>query len=391
MEKKHVSYKSDSCCGCSACASVCPKSAISMETDEKGFLCPKVDDSKCVECGLCLKVCEFNKEAHFYYSEKPLAAYGIKHKNEKVRANSRSGGVFTVITDYIIDNGGCVFGASLDPDFVVRHVKSNTKEERNRLRGSKYVQSEMGNVFKEVENELKTGRLVAFSGTACQVAGLQSFLRKEYENLFTFDIVCHGVPSPKVFSDYIQYLREKYGDISGFDFRDKSILGWDMHFESFITHGNKKVSRDYSRLFYSHYPLRPSCFDCKYANMHRPGDFSLADFWGVNKHFEGFNDNKGVSLLFANSDKALALMDKEEILYNIDYRKCETLDFVHPNLKHPTARPEDYDEFWDYYNNHGFKASIYKYCNGDFISRFKRFKPIAIIYLKRKVLKTERY
>ena len=387
MDEKYVSFSVDNCCGCTACFSVCPKNAITMVENEKGYKYPEVNTELCVNCGLCKNVCDFNKTEHFHHSEQPIAAYGIKHLDSAVRAESRSGGVFTAVTDAILDKGGCVFGAVLDDDFVVHHVKCESRNERDRLRGSKYVQSDMGGIYREVEKELKTGRLVAFSGTGCQVAGLQSFLRKEYDNLYTFDIVCHGVPSPKVFREYISYVEKKYGKISNFNFRDKSILGWDMHIESFIAKGKKHISRTYSNLFTTNFNIRDCCYNCKYTNMSRPGDFTLADFWRVDEHFPGFNDNKGVSLLFVNSTKAESLF-KDILDKNLlDCKKCEKMSFSQPQLHEPTKKPGGYNEFWNEYCNNGFECIIKKYSSDNKKIAFQTKKILIKRFIKRKIFK----
>lgn len=376
------------CCGCTACVAACPKQAITMVEDEKGFKYPKVDMEKCVQCGLCTQACAFSKNEQFSFGEQPIAAYAIKHRNEEIRAKSRSGGVYTAITDYVLDKGGCVFGSVICDDYVVRHQKAESKEQRDAQRGSKYVQSDMGDVFREVRKELQSGRLVVFSGTGCQVAGLRSFLKKEYDNLIAFDLVCHGVPSPKIWKDYIALMMKKYRrTLSEVQFRDKSFLGWDMHIESFKVGKKKVYSRNYSTLFNKDHILRDSCFHCKYTSMKRTGDFTLADFWGVDKHIKGFNDNKGVSLLFVNSLKAEKLFSQPEIRENLLCECCNSFNFVHPNLKHPQAEPVDRDVFWKEYKEKGIVYILRKYSTWNFTRSLQAKKSYAMIYLKRKILK----
>lgn len=383
-----ISEKKEQCCGCTACYSICPKNAISMVEDEKGFKYPKVDKELCVQCGLCDKVCAFSRKEQFSFGDEPIAAYAIKHKDEDVRKNSRSGGVFTAITDYVLQQNGCIYGAVMDKAFVVKHVKAENMEQRNQMRGSKYVQSDMTDVFRDVKKELLTGRLVVFSGTGCQVAGLRSYLMKDYDNLIAIDLVCHGVPSPLVWKDYVAYLRKKYkGAISEIQFRDKSLLGWDMHIESFKTGKRKVYSKNYALLFSQGRILRDSCFNCKYTSLARTGDFTLADFWGIDKFFKGFNDNKGVSLLFVNSNKAEDLLTKEEILDGLEIKKCETYDFSQPNLKHPEKKPMDREKFWEEYNKYGLEYILNQYGMGNVKEKMRIYKSIFIIYIKRKVLK----
>ena len=203
IDTAYLDGKKNECCGCTACMSVCPRKAISMSPDDKGFLYPVIDKDKCIECGLCTRTCSFGKTSHKFHSDVPLKAYGAKHKDSDIRANSRSGGCFTAISDYVLENNGCVFGARLLDDLSVQHVLAESKSERDKMRGSKYVQSNLGNCFSVVKEKLEGGRLVLFSGTACQVDGLYAYLGRDYENLITIDIVCFGVPSPKVLRDYL--------------------------------------------------------------------------------------------------------------------------------------------------------------------------------------------
>ena len=375
------------CAGCYACEEACPVNAISMEMDSRGFYRPHVNHDMCIGCGKCKSSCDYNSEEHIHCNDAPIAAYGIKHLDEKVRAASRSGGIFTAITDYVIDRGGCVFGAYLSNDYEVKHIKCETKAERDLLRGSKYVQSNLKNIYKEVKEQLLTGRLVVFSGTGCQVAGLKSFLKKDYENLITIDIVCHGVPSPGIWKDYVNYLRRKYGSFTNFNFRDKSILGWDMHIESYLVNGRKKISREYSSLFTDDYILRESCFECRYTNMSRPGDFTIADFWGVDNFFNQFNDNKGVSLLLVNSSKGEEIFSSINENGSITSLKCDNFNFKHRQLREPTAKPNNYETFWEDYERQGFDYILKKYGLGDKKKKLKTLKSIVIVYIKRRYLK----
>lgn len=223
------------CCGCTACASVCAHDAIIMQPDPLGFLYPKVDESKCVDCGLCEKVCSFNDNYDTSHNfEKPLA-YAARHKKMSEIETSRSGAAFIAISDYILEQGGVVYGAGYTDHFRVVHKRATTKEGRNEFKGSKYVQSEMNTVFKQIKQDLRNGLTVLFSGTPCQTSGLNSFVGKKLrENLFLIDIVCHGVPSPYMWRDYLTYLEKKQGSpIVWVNFRDKQLYGWEAHHETF--------------------------------------------------------------------------------------------------------------------------------------------------------------
>lgn len=223
------------CCGCSACASICNHEAITMEPDALGFLYPKVDESKCVDCGLCEKVCSFNENYDKSLNLSEPIAYGARHKNIDEVMKSRSGAVFVAISDYILEQGGVVYGAGYTDHFRVVHKRATTKDERDEFRGSKYVQSDMNTIFRQVKQDLKSGLIVLFSGTPCQTSGLSSYVGKKLrENLFLIDIVCHGVPGPNLWRDYINYLEEKEGsEINWVNFRDKEQFGWKSHYETF--------------------------------------------------------------------------------------------------------------------------------------------------------------
>ena len=223
------------CCGCSACYSICAHDAISMQPDSLGFLYPVVDEDKCIDCGLCEKVCSFNEAYDTSLNLSEPIAYGARHKDMNEVETSRSGAAFIAISDWILAHGGAVYGAGYTDHFRVVHKRATTKEERDEFKGSKYVQSDLTGVFRQVKKDLKDGMLVLFSGTPCQTAGLNSYIGKKLrENLYLVDIVCHGVPSPYIWRDYINYLEEKEGDeIVWVNFRDKQQFGWSDHHETF--------------------------------------------------------------------------------------------------------------------------------------------------------------
>ena len=223
------------CCGCTACASICAHNAITMEPDVLGFLYPTVDESKCVDCGLCDKVCQFNDNYDRSLNlEQPLA-YAARHKDIDEVMKSRSGAVFAAISDYILEQGGVIYGVGYKDHFRVSHKRATTKEERDEFRGSKYVQSDLTGIFRLVKEDLKKGLTVLFSGTPCQTSGLNAYVGKKLrENLILVDIVCHGVPSPFIWRDYIAHLEKEQGDqIVAVNFRDKELFGWKAHKESY--------------------------------------------------------------------------------------------------------------------------------------------------------------
>lgn len=229
-----IKNKAD-CCGCTACNAVCPHDAITMRPDAMGFLYPVVDKDKCIDCGLCEKVCAFNDHYDISLNLPEPLAYAARHKDMDEIMKSRSGAAFAAISDYVLENGGIVYGAGYAEHFRVVHKRAITKEQRDEFRGSKYVQSDLRGVFRQVKQDLKGGLQVLFSGTPCQTAGLNSFIgRKLRTNLILVDIVCHGVPSPYLWRDYLAYIEKKHGDkIAWVNFRDKELFGWAAHRETF--------------------------------------------------------------------------------------------------------------------------------------------------------------
>jgi len=353
------------CCGCTACEFICPYNAISMEIDGEGFLYPKINDDCCTDCGLCKRVCSFQNG---YSKEENLSSpkvYAVRHKDRGELLSSRSGAMFSALVDYTLSNQGIVYGAAFDENFTTIHKRATTKEDCFAFKGSKYVQSDSKESFIQVKVDLKEGRQVLYSGTPCHISGLQSFLklsRIDTSKLILCDIICHGVPSPKIFDDYITYLETKYNNkISSFNFRDKD-MGWHSHYESFSFKGDdiKHVKRTYTDIFYKHIMLRPCCEVCPYTNLKRPSDFTIGDYWGLDRIFNDFNkDDKGVSLVLLNSQKAMKVFDN--ISCELDIIKSEPAKCMQPNLEHPTHISKDRDKFWQLYYQKGFIAIAKKY------------------------------
>lgn len=357
-----ITNKAD-CCGCTACASVCAHHAISMEPDAMGFLYPKVDTDKCTECGLCEKVCAFNPNYDRSLNLPEPQIYAARHKDMHEIETSRSGAAFIAISDYVLEQGGVVYGAGYTEHFRVVHKRATSKEERNEFKGSKYVQSDLKDIFPQVKADLKQGLTVLFSGTPCQTAGLASYIGKRLrEKLILVDIVCHGVPAPYIWRDYLVYLEKKYKQpIVEVNFRDKSRIGWNGHIESFIFQdGSKKEFNTYTYLFYRHIMLRPSCSKCHYTNFNRPSDFTLADYWGWEKLSPDFNkDNKGCSLLFVNTEKGLEIFEKRK--EELNYLATTQELCIQPNLQHPSKFNIQWIEFEKLYKKQGFAAVAKRY------------------------------
>ena len=309
--------KIDNCCGCSACANKCAKGTISMLPNEEGFLHPVIDVEKCVECGLCEEVCPGLSPASASHDMKPFAVI-LQHKDDAVRYQSTSGGAFTAIAEEIIKRGGVVYGASLTSDLRVKHIGVSIIDDLSKFRNSKYVQSEIGDCYKGVKKSLIEGKLVCFSGTPCQINGLYKFLGRDYENLFTVDVVCKSVPSPLVFGKYVEYKKNQLGmAISDIVFRDKkrgflycTMAHYYSHqdrMEAKSAYRRGSESDEWLRLFLSGKISRRSCVTCNYQTVNRPGDFTLGDIWETGN--AAFDDNKGSTMVHVWTPKGKVFLE----------------------------------------------------------------------------------
>lgn len=363
------------CCGCTACASICTQGAITMQPDALGFNYPKVDMSKCINCGLCNKVCQFNEFYDTSLNIEPPIAFGARQKNVEEVMKSRSGGVFAALTDCILDEGGVVYGAGFDNNYRVAHKRATTKSERDEFRGSKYVQSDMSNIYRQVKDDLRKEKTVLFSGTPCQTAGLNSYVgRKWREKLILVDIVCDGVPSPKFFEDFVKSSEKQHSSqLINFDFRDKKTYGWKDHKETLIFANQEQFSAfHYSYFFFSRLLTRPSCGSCKYTNLRRPSDITLADFWGFEKTCQEINpDNKGCSLVIVNSEKGMNLFNSVKGTLNSKQVLIE--DALQPNLVTVHSINPNADKFFKDYESKGFDYVVHKYGNTSFKYRMNKF------------------
>lgn len=301
------------CCGCTACYAICPKGAITMQEDSEGFKYPAIDKSKCIDCGLCCKVCPLDKKLENVIA--PAASFACTAKDENFAKQSSSGGVFPLLANMFAKQQAVIYGVAFDNNWKVKHIRVNDIDELKKLYTSKYVQSDMGDSFKQVKHDLDIGKEVLFAGTPCQVAGLKSYLSKEYNNLTTVDFICHGVPSPLVWQRYIIAMEKKLNNkITEISFRDKKD-GWkNYYFKLSTANGDvfyeKHGENIYMKGFLKDLYLRPSCYDCKFKTLHRASDITLADFWGIEKIIPEINVEKGVSLCWASSEKGDTILDK---------------------------------------------------------------------------------
>lgn len=351
------------CCGCTACASVCGVHAISMKADEEGFLYPEVDRGKCVDCTMCEKVCPIICRDAEDCSNTPLKVYALHNADVDVWRESSSGGVFAALCTHVIKKGGIVYGAEYDDDLMVVHRGEDTEAGVLKFRGSKYVQTDIRGVFKEIRQQLNSSRDVLFSGTPCQVEGLKRFLRKPYPNLLTVDVVCHGVPSPLVFADYVKFInRHSVGRVRRINMKDKSF-GWGyqnlrLFFSAGRTEFNSPVSNVWNKIFYDHVANRPSCHDCRFTNYHRAGDLTIGDFWGIEKSHPELLSENGVSLLLINNDKGLSAWN--DVAVKFEYVESSVEKCRQAALSHPQPEAADRKDFWREYAKKGFEYAVRK-------------------------------
>lgn len=348
----------EQCCGCTACVSVCPKDAISMTRDEKGFEYPLVDTGKCVSCNACKNVCDFQNPKGS--GNRILQAYAMQHRDKEVVYNSSSGGAFTAISDWILNQGGKVYGAVLDKDtFYVKHVCAENSQERDNMRGSKYVQSSLEGVFRSIKKDLLSGKKVLFSGTPCQCAGLYSFLNGRTENLIVVDLLCHGTPGPKLLADHVKNIENKYKKkVLEYMYRSKKY-GYEHTHEIVFSDGTRLCNVDIKRILKMFViGMRSACFECKYTNRERYGDITIGDMFNAPK-LVGITDHEGTSVILVNTELGKKIIDEIQdkcILFPVDEKKIKQ-----SALEKRVHKPQNYDKFWAEYQEHGYSYILERY------------------------------
>lgn len=356
------------CTGCGACKWGCPVDAISLVKNEKGFFYPEIDNAKCIRCKRCVAVCPVNTKQK---NEKVTEAYALKRKDEEKLMESQSGGAFAVLAEKILEDGGIVYGAMMDGKCKVIYAPVDSVKNLYKLKGSKYVQADLGDCYTQIKEQVKN-RKVLFCGTPCYVAGLKNYLGKvNEENLYTCDLICHGVPSPEVYEKHIEFLSERCGkQITDFNFRNKKHNGWHIPVETYTDiKGELVVENAYSNIFYTDACLRESCYQCEYCNLERVADFTIGDFWGVEKTFPDMDDNKGVSLIFINSEKGRHMFERIINDNVVEIRKTTLEKCMQRNLHSPTPRADITEEFWGDYTNCNYKKVVRKYGQIKFYER----------------------
>ncbi len=361
-----VFEKDEHCSGCGVCVSACPKDAISLIANEKGFVYPVIDEKKCVSCGLCKQVCGYNSPPEFKNS---IKSYAVSNKDIEAVKKSASGGAFEVIAKHVIKRGGFVYGVSMEKSehgITPRHVEISKVEDLEKLQGSKYVQSDAGLIYKLVRKRADEGALILFSGTPCQIAGLKNYLRKDYSNVILLEIICHGVPNAKLFSDFISYYENKNNStIEQFLFRDKSRGQGYTTKTIYNKNGKRRIKigkgelTAYIRFFSKSLILRESCYECPFAQIDRVADITVGDFWGYSKEYpvkqnNPLNEKNGVSCLMVNSAKAQVLVDD---CFDSLYAHEAELDRIakhNKQLNAPTEKPKDREIVIDTYVREGY-------------------------------------
>lgn len=357
------SNNKEDCTGCASCKNICPKQCINMEYDEEGFLYPNINKDKCVNCKMCIKVCPLEKEIK--KNEFKQEFYALKNKDIKIREKSSSGGVFIPISNVILEKSGIVFGAKFDKDFYVIHEGVSSSKDRDLFCQSKYLQSDINDTYKKVKEYLNKNKIVLFTGTPCQIDGLNNYLGKDFENLITLDFVCHGVPSPKVFQSHIKDKIKKYkSKIKSINFRYKKekwgTQNLKIIFENGKVYSPKGRDDKYYELFASDIILRKSCYKCKYSNLKRVSDITIADFWGINTIRPNFDDGKGSSLVIINSIKGKNIFELIKSEFQIEECSIEEARNSQYNLRASTKFNKKRDKFFDIYINNGYKVACIK-------------------------------
>lgn len=363
------------CCGCSACVAVCPHDAITMHPDKLGFPYPQVDQLKCIDCGLCDSVCSFvpNVECSTTVSKDiQVEVLAARNTDVEILAQSQSGGAFSALAELILAEGGVIYGAAFDTSHQVRHMRVNSSEGLAALRGSKYVQSDLTGIFPRVRADLKDGIKVLFVGTPCQVAGLKSFIPPTlWERLILVDFICHGVPSPAIWKDYLKYMSRR-GEIVKANFRDKLVGGWKRHTEAFTYKSGEKIVADSFRvLFYKNIMLRHSCGVCPYDIVRHKSDVTIADFWGVEEVLPQMDGDEGTSMVMCNTEKGRELVQQasgafiaEKVMLDYDF-----MAQFNPNLVRPARIDKDRLAFENEYARKGFLRVVRRW--GDLGIRYR--------------------
>jgi coenzyme F420-reducing hydrogenase beta subunit len=383
------------CCACSACMNICPTKAITMKPDENGYIFPIIDNNSCIECGTCKKVCAFQNTP--VSGKEPLATYVAINKNKDVLLSSSSGGLFGALSSIVFEKKGVVFGCAYNRNMEPEHICVDNLLDMKKIQGSKYVQSSINTSYAEAERYLKDGSYVLFTGTPCQIAALKSYLGKDYNNLITADLICHGVPSVEFFKGYIQYLEHKLkGKVKDLKFRDKS-KGWGYAGKVVYQKNNKILKRviiPITSYYYSYFlngdTYRECCYECKYACGSREGDYTMGDYWGIQKAHPEIKTRNGVSVFLVNSERGMALVGELSGYLDLTASTFEKARKENGQLNKPTTRSECRNKILKKWREEGYQGIANGYLSANkkriIALGFKMLIPLKIKRFIKKVI-----
>lgn len=344
------------CCGCGACADICPEGAVRMVQDREGFYYPEVDRSVCMECERCRWVCPMRTRKSV---ETDNLYFGAQAKRGEIRYASSSGGIFTILSQFVIEQGGSVYGAGYRENMEVAHREAKDGEQLEGIKKTKYVQSDLQGIYVRIERELREGRWVLFCGTPCQAQALAQFLNRIYEKLILVDLVCYGVPSPGVWKDYVDYLEKRHGGkMTDFAFRDKRnadnghTCSYRIEKKEYAEPINRNI---FCRMYFKNYILRPACHSCRFCTVNRNSDFTIGDFWGIEQVRPDMDDGMGTSVVIVHTDQGKKIWN--EVREELRWFACEEQDILQPRLRTPTPQAKGRKIFWLLYGRVPFWAT----------------------------------
>ncbi|WP_417204713.1 Coenzyme F420 hydrogenase/dehydrogenase, beta subunit C-terminal domain [Acetoanaerobium sticklandii] len=353
-------YKKEHCFGCTACYNVCPQDCITMEFDNEGFKFPIVYKSACINCGVCVIHCPITND---FINKEIKQCFGLIHDSSEITNKSASGGAFTAIADLVIQQEGIVYGCGFNDDIEAITMSVDNAEDVSKLRGSKYVQCDNLSQYSEIKKQLNLGIEVLYASTPCNVSGLKAFLGKNFSNLTTVDLFCHGVPSPVLFNKYIQWLEKKYnGKVTEYSFRDKKY-GWGTQ-GHFTIRGKSRIlygTDPYYNSFLQAKTYRLSCYECKFASDKRPGDISIGDFWGVEHFHPEIDTTRGVSAILINTEKGISIKQRMECKVTLFETSFDNISFLNKQLVYPTIKPQIRDLIYLKFQELDFNKFIHEY------------------------------
>lgn len=359
------------CTGCTACMNICPKQAIKMMENSDGFKYPVIDKEKCINCELCIKTCPvLNTQDNNSLNE----CYVGYNKDNEIRFNSSSGGIFSLIANYVLEQKGIIIGAAFNNENKLEHIAVEKNKDLRKLMGSKYLQSDLNDIYKYVRDNIKN-RKILFVGTPCQVAGMKAFLKNDYDNLICVDLFCHGVPSPKLFFKYVQELEKEYNSsMINYNFRDK-CTGW-KNYSNVAEFNNNRMTQSqgnnsYMKLFLSNVSLRESCFNCNFKIGNKYSDITIGDFWGIEKYYPKMDDDFGTSAIIINTVKGKKVFDSLKNM--MIYEECKISEIIdyNPCLKESVIRPRKRNKFFKDLDKYSINKLEKKYVLVPFSTKIK--------------------